>query len=160
MPKIVLNDGYPTIQRALRLQEDEHARKTGGAAGVGQGGLRLYSKGREANLVPYYMAMRAADQQIGAERAGSKVAIQDCGVFVRVVVPPADSLKGAGTPLSGMRDVMVYRGDGKASEAGLLDHPMVVAYLHTMTTGILAGGGNSRMSVLEKLARLALRHGQ
>jgi hypothetical protein len=158
VPKIILNDVYPTIERALRLQEDEHASKTGGMAGVGHGGLKFYSKGRDANLVPYYMSMRAADQQIGAENVGSKVAVQDCGAFVRVFVPPADSLKGAGNPLSGMRDVMVYRGDGQAIESGLLDHPMIVAYLHTMTTGILVGGDNSKMSVLEKLARLALEN--
>ena len=53
---------------------------------------------------------------------------------------------------------VAYRGDGQAIDSGLLDHPMVVAYLHTMTTGILVGGDKSKMSVLEKLARLALEN--
>ena len=155
VPKVILNDEYPSIERALRLQEDEHVRKSAGAA---DGGLKYYSKGRGANLLPYYMSMFATGQREGAENAGSKVALQDCGAFVRVFVPPADSLKGAGNPLSGMRDVMVYRGDGQAIDSGLLDHPLAVTYLHTMTTGILVGGDNSKMSVLEKLARLALEN--
>ena len=155
VPKVILNDEYPSIERALRLQEDQHVRKL---AGIADGKLKYYSKGRGMNLLPYYMSMLAAGQQDGAENAGSKVALQDCGAFVRVFVPPADSLKGAGNPLSGMRDVMVYRGNGQAIDSGLLDHPLAVTYLHTMTTGILVGGDNSKMSVLEKLAKLALEN--
>ena len=155
VPKVILNDEYPSIERALRLQEDQHEFKSAGMAG---GRLKYYSKGRGMNLLPYYMSMLAAGQQDGVENAGSKVALQDCGAFVRVFVPPADSLKGAGNPLSGMRDVMVYRGDGQAIDSGLLDHPLAVTYLHTMTTGILVGGDNSKMSVLEKLAKLALEN--
>lgn len=38
------------------------------------------------------------------------------------------------------------------------DLPLVQLYLHTMTNGVLVGGDNSKMSVLEKLARLALEN--
>ncbi|TXT31792.1 MAG: hypothetical protein FD131_715 [Rhodocyclaceae bacterium] len=45
----------------------------------------------------------------------------------------------------------------EASKDGLLNLPLVQLYLHTMTNGVL-GGDNSKMSVLEKLARLALEN--
>ena len=53
---------------------------------------------------------------------------------------------------------MVYQGDGKLLQSGLLDRPLVQLYLHTMTNGVLVGGDNSKMSVLEKLAKLALEN--
>jgi hypothetical protein len=57
-----------------------------------------------------------------------------------------------------MRDVMDYAGDGSLIERDLLDRQLVQLYLHTMTNGVLVGGDNSKMSVLEKLARLALEN--
>lgn len=46
----------------------------------------------------------------------------------------------------------------EASKDGLLNLLLVQLYLHTMTNGVLVGGDNSKMSVLEKLARLALEN--
>jgi hypothetical protein len=157
VPKLILNDVYSSIEAALRRQEDDHSSKVLPSADGDTGSLKYYSKGRDANLLPYYMSMRAGVSK-GPEKPGTKVALQDNGAFVRVFVPPASSLKGAGSPLSGMRDVLVYASDGSAVGGGLLDHPMVITYLHTMTTGLLVGGENSKMSVLEKLARLALEN--
>jgi hypothetical protein len=77
---------------------------------------------------------------------------------LRIFVPPEGGINGSGDALSGMRDVMVYQADGKPLEAGLLDRSLVQLYLHTMTNGVLVGGDNSKMSVLEKLARLALEN--
>lgn len=57
-----------------------------------------------------------------------------------------------------MRDVMVYGGDGKPKEGDLLDHRLVQVYLHTLTNGVLVAGDNSKMSILEKLVRLALEN--
>jgi hypothetical protein len=57
-----------------------------------------------------------------------------------------------------MRDVMHYGAGGVLTLAGLLDVSLVQLYLHTMTNGVLVGGDNSKMSVLEKLARLALEN--
>ena len=55
-------------------------------------------------------------------------------------------------------NALLERLDGKAIEAELLHHSMVVTYQHTMPTGILVGGDNSSMSVLEKLTRPALEN--
>ena len=57
-----------------------------------------------------------------------------------------------------MRDLMHYGTGGAQTMAGTLDLPLVQLYLHTMTNGVLVGGDNSKMSVLEKLARLALEN--
>ncbi|CAM3510419.1 hypothetical protein XNC1_4216 [Xenorhabdus nematophila ATCC 19061] len=35
---------------------------------------------------------------------------------------------------------------------------LILLYLHTMTNGILVGGDNSKMTILEKMARLALEN--
>lgn len=92
------------------------------------------------------------------ERIGLKMPVQDCGSWVRLFVPPEGGINGSGDALSGMRDVMHYGADGTASKDGLLDLPLVQLYLHTMTNGVLVGGDNSKMSALEKLARLALEN--
>jgi Transposase len=59
---------------------------------------------------------------------------------------------------SGVQDLMVSAADGTQVTCGLIDRPIVRLYLHTMTNGVLVGGDNSKMSVLEKLARLALEN--
>ena len=84
--------------------------------------------------------------------------IQDCGTFVRVFVPPEGGISGSGDALSGMRDLVHYGAGDSQTMARMLDLPLVQLYLHTMTNGILVGGDNSKMSVLEKLARLALEN--
>lgn len=153
IPRIILNDKYAGIEAALAAQEQHLAtRREKGSKG------RYYSKGLDLNLLPYYMSMYLPEHQRRDERTGSRIAVQDRGVFVRVFVPPAGGIKSWGDSLSGMRDVMVYEADGAPVKSGLLDRRLVQIYLHTMTNGVLVGGDNSKMSVLEKLARLALEN--
>lgn len=153
VPKIILNDAYPTVEAAIAAQ-DEHR-----AAQMDEGSKgRLLSKGRDFNLLPYYISMFKPGHGHHGERIGLKMAVQDCGTWLRVFVPPEGGINGSGDSLSGMRDVMHYGADGATSLAGLLDLPLVRLYLHTMTNGVLVGGDNSKMSVLEKLARLALEN--
>lgn len=153
VPKIILNDTYPTIEAAIAAQ-DEH-RVTQMEEGS-QG--KLLSKGRDFNLLPYYISMFKPGHGHHGERIGLKMAVQDCETWLRVFVPPEGGINGSGDSLSGMRDVMHYGADGAASMAGLLDLPLVRLYLHTMTNGVLVGGDNSKMSILEKLARLTLEN--
>ncbi|MES2229235.1 MAG: hypothetical protein V4540_15925 [Pseudomonadota bacterium] len=152
VPKLILNDGYAGIEAALAAQERFlSARRE-------EGGGRFYSKSREFNLLPYYMSMYQEDYKVTSERTGIRIPVQDCASFLRVFVPPEGGINGSGDSLSGMRDLMVYAGDGSLIESGLLDRQLVQLYLHTMTNGVLVGGDNSKMSVLEKLARLALEN--
>lgn len=116
------------------------------------------SKGREFNLLPYYISMFTPEHASRGERVGRRMPLQDCGSFVRLFVPPEGGISGSGDALSGMRDLMHYGADASVTIAGLLDTPLVQLYLHTMTNGVLVGGDNSKMSVLEKLARLALEN--
>jgi len=150
VPRIILNDQYEGIEAGLAAQDGFLAARRLEGSG------KYYSKGREFNLLPYYMSMYRVGEAVRGEKTGSRIAVQDRGEFVRVFVPPEGGISGAGDSLSGMRDVMLYASDGKQVSAGLLDHSLVQLYLHTMTNGILVGGDNSKMSVLEKLARLAL----
>ncbi len=153
VPKIILNDTYPTIEAAIAAQDEYRAAQMEeGSKG------KLLSKGRDFNLLPYYISMFKPGHGHHGERIGSKMAVQDCGTWLRVFVPPEGGINGSGDSLSGMRDVMHYGADGATSIAGLLDLPLVRLYLHTMTNGVLVGGDNSKMSVLEKLARLALEN--
>jgi hypothetical protein len=153
VPKIILNDGYEGIEHAIAAQ-GEHlaAQKEAGSEG------RFLSKGREFNLLPYYISMFKPEHASRGERVGRRVPVQDCGSFVRLFVPPEGGISGSGDALSGMRDLMHYGADDSLTIAGLLDLPLVELYLHTMTNGVLVGGDNSKMSVLEKLARLALEN--
>jgi hypothetical protein len=153
VPKIILNDSYEGIEQAIAAQ-DEHqvARKEEGSQG------RFLSKGREFNLLPYYISMFKPEHAKHGERVGLRMPVQDCGSFVRVFVPPEGGISGSSDALSGMRDLVHYRADGTQSIAGILDLPLVQLYLHTMTNGVLVGGDNSKMSVLEKLAKLALEN--
>lgn len=153
VPKIILNDSYEGIEHAIAAQ-DEHqaAQKEEGSQG------RFLSKGREFNLLPYYISMFKPEHAKHGERVGLRMPVQDCGTFVRLFVPPEGGISGGGDALSGMRDVMHYGAGGALTLAGLLDLPLVQLYLHTMTNGVLVGGDNSKMSVLEKLARLALEN--
>ncbi|GEM_PF-1509038 len=153
VPKIILNDAYEGIEHAIASQDGYLAeRREEGSKG------RYLSKGREFNLLPYYMSMFKPEHSTHGERVGLRMPVQDCGTFVRVFVPPEGGVSGAGDALSGMRDVMHYGAGGTLTMAGLLDLPLVQLYLHTMTNGVLVGGDNSKMSVLEKLARLALEN--
>jgi hypothetical protein len=153
VPKIILNDSYEGIEHAI-ADQDEHqaAQKEEGSQG------RFLSKGREFNLLPYYISMFKPEHAKHGERVGLRMPVQDCGTFVRVFVPPEGGISGSGDALSGMRDVMHFGRGGAGTMAGLLDLPLVQLYLHTMTNGVLVGGDNSKMSVLEKLARLALEN--
>ncbi|MDP3108662.1 hypothetical protein [Hydrogenophaga sp.] len=153
VPKIILNDSYEGIEHAIAAQ-DEHqfAQKDDGKQG------RFLSKSREFNLLPYYISMFLPEHAKHGERVGLRMPVQDCGTFVRLFVPPEGGVSGAGDALSGMRDLMHYGADGSQRVAGMLDLPLVQLYLHTMTNGILVGGDNSKMSVLEKLARLSLEN--
>ena len=110
---------------------------------------RFLSKGREFNLLPYYISMFRPEHAKHGERVGLKMPVQDCGTFVRVFVPPEGGISGAGDALSGMRDVMHYGADGALTMAGLMDLRLIQLYLHTMTNGVLVGGDNSKMSMLE-----------
>lgn len=153
VPKIILNDAYEGIEHAIAAQDGHLAerREEGSKA-------RFLSKGREFNLLPYYISMFKPEHAKHGERVGLRMPVQDCGTYVRVFVPPEGGVSGSGDALSGMRDVMHYGAGGALTMAGLLDLPLVQLYLHTMTNGVLVGGDNSKMSVLEKLARLALEN--
>lgn len=153
VPKIILNDAYPGIEAAIAAQDDhQSAQKEEGGEG------RLLSKSRDFNLLPYYISMFKLEHAKHGERIGLKMPVQDCGSWVRLFVPPEGGINGSGDALSGMRDVMHYAADGTVCNDGLLNLPLVQLYLHTMTNGVLVGGDNSKMSVLEKLARLALEN--
>lgn len=153
VPKIILNDSYSGIEAAIAAQDGHQtAQKEEGGEG------RLLSKSRNFNLLPYYISMFKPEHTKRGERIGLKMPVQDCGSWVRLFVPPEGGINGSGDALSGMRDVMHYGADGTASKGGLLNLPLVQLYLHTMTNGVLVGGDNSKMSVLEKLARLALEN--
>lgn len=153
VPKIILNDAYESVEHAIAAQDGYLAerREEGSKA-------RFLSKGREFNLLPYYISMFKPEHAKHGERIGLRMPVQDCGTFVRVFVPPEGGISGSGDALSGMRDVMHYGVDGALTMAGLLDLPLVQLYLHTMTNGVLVGGDNSKMSVLEKLARLSVEN--
>lgn len=153
VPKIILNDSYEGIEDAIAAQDGYLAeRREEGSKG------RFLSKGREFNLLPYYISMFKPEHAKHGERVGLRMPVQDCGTYVRVFVPPEGGVSGSGDALSGMRDVMHFDASGALTMAGLLDLPLVHLYLHTMTNGVLVGGDNSKMSVLEKLARLALEN--
>ncbi len=155
VPKIILNDAYPSIEAALAAQDGFLAEQR--VANPKSGG-RLYSKSRTFNLLPYYISMYRETGAARGERNWTRHAAQDRCPFVRVFVPPADGLNGKGDALAGMRDVVVHRADGETIQSGLLECPLVQIYLHTMTNGLLVGGDNSKMSVFEKLPRLALEN--
>ncbi|WP_319938508.1 hypothetical protein [Xenorhabdus littoralis] len=154
VPRIILNDSYTGIEAALAAQEPyiESRREDGKIKG------KLYSKNKRFNLLPYYMSIFKPEYQNAHELTGSRIPVQDCGGFLRVFVPPAGGIKGNGSSLSGMRDVMLYTKDGNCVSSGLLEQKLVLLYLHTMTNGILVGGDNSKMTILEKMARLALEN--
>ena len=152
MPRLILNDRYSGIETALAAQDELLERRRE------QGKGKVLSKGREFNLLPYYISMYAPGAGVRNERIGTRIPLQDRGAFVRLFVPPEGGIKGSGDKLSCMRDLMLYGADDKVVESGLLERPLVQLYLHTMTNGVLVGGDNSKMSVLEKLARLALEN--
>lgn len=152
VPRIILNDRYASIEAALAAQDAFLSSQRAG------GGGRYYSKGRDFNLLPYYMSMHRVGEHVRGERTGTRIPVQDCGSFLRVFVPPEGGVNGSGDALSGMRDIMVYRGDDTLVDGGLLETQLAQIYLHTMTNGVLVGGDNSKMSILEKLARLALEN--
>lgn len=70
---------------------------------------------------------------------GTRIPVQDRGVFVRVFLPPEGGINGSGDALSGMRDVMLYKAGGHLVEHDVLEQPLVQLYLHTMTNGVLGG---------------------
>jgi hypothetical protein len=147
IPKIILNARYPSIEAALARQDasrsiDSHA---------------FYSKSKSHNILPYYISMRDGGTRERADQVGRLIALQDRGDWVRIFIPPADGIDGTGTSLSGMRDVMIYTASGELIPHPL-DEPLLQIYLHSMTNGILVAGGNSKMSILEKIVRLTLEN--
>lgn len=152
VPRIILNDQYSGVEAALSAQDSFLA------AQRAKGGGRYYSKGRDFNLLPYYMSMYRPGEAVRGERTGTRIQVQDRGEFLRVFVPPEGGINGSGDSLSGMRDVVLYDSDGANVQSGLIEQRLIQIYLHTMTNGSLVGGDNSKMSVLEKLARLALEN--
>lgn len=159
VPKIILNDQYAGIEAALAIQENHlqsQRMKTRKNGTRGQG--KFYSKSRDFNLLPYYMSMFKKEHQAQGERNGTRIPFEDRGAFVRVFVPPEGGISGKGDALSGLRDVMLYHADGTLISKDLLHNRLVQIYLHSMTNGILVGGDNSKMSILEKLSRLALEN--
>lgn len=152
VPKIILNDDEASIESALAKQDSFLE------AQRAQGGGRYYSKSQEFNLLPYYISMYPAGTGVRGERNGVRLPLQDCGEYLRLFVPPEGGISGAGDSLSGMRDIAAFHADGTVVQSGLLELRLVRLYLHTMTNGVLVGGDNSKMSVLEKLARLALEN--
>ncbi len=153
VPQLLLNHEYPGIEAALAAQDDQL-----GTEGGRDGKRKFYSKDRQFNLLPYYMSIYRSNCAPRGERLGTRVPVQDRGEFVRVFVPPEGGINGPGDSLSRFRDVMLYERDGRLVEKQLLDQRLIHLYLHTMTNGVLVGGDNSKMSVLEKLARLALEN--
>lgn len=153
VPKIILNDAYVGIEQAISTQ-DRHLEEQRASGSQG----RFLSKAQNFNLLPYYISMYRPEHIVRGERVGVRMPVQDRGAFVRVFVPPEGGISGAGDALSAMRDLVLYDVEGQQAQAGLLERPLVQLYLHSMTNGVLVGGDNSKMSVLEKLARLALEN--
>ena len=123
VPKIILNDAYEGIEHAIAAQDGYLAeRRSEGGKG------RFLSKGREFNLLPYYISMfkpQHAKYGEHGERVGLRIPVQDCGTFIRMFVPPEGGVSGAGDAISGMQDVMHYSRDGALTMVGLLNLPLV-----------------------------------
>jgi hypothetical protein len=151
IPKIVLNGRYRSIEDVLQMQDVAHLEES--ASGKR---LSYYSKNRCWNLLPYYIS--AFDSALVESRFanGQVLPFEDRGAFLRLFVPTADGIAGQGGPLSCLRDLVLFDAGGQSIASGLLDSKLVQLYLHTMTAGILVGGNNSKMSILEKLARIPL----
>ncbi|MFZ4504689.1 MAG: hypothetical protein ACOYM1_12150, partial [Methylovulum sp.] len=153
VPKIILSDGYAGIEAALGDQQShliaQRAKvRPNGTRGQG----KFYSKSREFNLLPYYMSMLKRECQSQGDHNGLRISVEDRNTFIRVFVPPEGGVTGTADSLSSLRDVMLYEADGTPVIGDLLKHELVQIYLHSMTNGILVGGDNSKMSILEKLA--------
>lgn len=153
VPQLLLNHEHPGIEAALAAQDDQL-----GTEGGRDGKRKFYSKDRQFNLLPYYMSFYQSGTAPRGERPGTRIPVQDRGEFVRVFVPPEGGINGPGDSLSRFRDLMLCEEDGKPVKKQLLDQRLIHLYLHTMTNGVLVGGDNSKMSILEKLARLALEN--
>jgi hypothetical protein len=155
IPKILINDRYPSISSALAAQDDSF-KATHLASGSHLANQRkTYAKGAEFNLLPYYMA-GTETKSIG--RNGGQIYLQLYDQYIRYFVPKSGCLDGTGASMIAMRDVLLYDQNGQAKSLELLDQPLVILYFHTLTNGILVGGDNSKLSILEKLARLALEN--
>lgn len=156
VPRIILNAQYESIEAAMAAQ-DAYLERAKAQGRKGQ----LLSKSAQFNVLPYYISVWKAGctpPRKHGERTGTKVFLQDRGDWLRVFVPPESGINGAGDSFSGMRDVMLYGPEGESVTSGLLESPLVQLYLHTLTNGVLVGGENSKMSLLEKLVRLALQN--
>jgi hypothetical protein len=152
IPKILLNARYPSIEDVLSLQGDALR------DALCEQPFKYYSKSRKWNLLPYYMYIFDEGAEHAKVRDRESVSLQNRGEFLRLFVPSAEVLAGDRASLSCFRDLMVYRADDTVLSQGLLDHPLVQIYLHTMTVGLLVAANNSKMSILEKLARLPLEN--
>ncbi len=152
VPKIIVNHDYESIEAALAEQRSYLRMRAQEGRGT------YYSKAKIFNLLPYYMSLYRRGAGTQGERTGSRLPVQDCGSYLRVFVPPAGGIKGSGDSLSGFRDVMVYDSQGSVVDHALHRSDLVTLYLHAMTTGLLVAGDNSKMTIFEKLAHLALEN--
>jgi hypothetical protein len=153
VPKLILNAEYHCIEQALGAQEGYlEAKGRNGAP------ASFFSKSRQFNLVPHYISAFSPDYQMRGEKAGERIVVQDQDAFVRVFVPPFGGIVGSGDALSSMRDLMVCHEGGEPVAHDLLEHRLVQLYLHTLTHDVLVRGDNSKMSLPEKLVRLALEN--
>jgi hypothetical protein len=152
VPKILLNANYPSMEEVLNLQEEELREIHGGRA------FKYYSKSHKWNFLPYYMYIFDDSVEHPKLKDRESISLQDRGEFLRLFVPSAEALAGDRANLSCFRDLMVYQPDDTVLDHGLLEHPLVRIYLHTMTVGLLVAANNSKMSILEKFARLPLEN--
>lgn len=146
IPKILINNRYSSFEAGLKAQYDEKPDRT------------AFSKDKNYNLFPYYSS--SVDGAVSDLAPNSRIiSLQDFGAFARVFIAPAGGLNAAsGSSLSLFRDILVYGKDGSARGSGITQHPLTDLYLHSFTSGILVTGENSKMSILEKIARLGIEN--
>ena len=145
VPKIILNDRYESFEGGLQAQLDDNPE------------LVNFTKKQVYNLFPYYIS--SVDAGASEIEINSRiVSLQTFDSFVRVFIAPAGGINAGGSSLSLFRDVLVYNKEGNLVEESLIDHPLVSLYVHNFTSGILVIGENSKMTLLEKIAKLGIEN--
>lgn len=151
VPKIILNNRYPSIDDALATIAENDGLLTSG----------YYRRSSDSALLPFYLP--PAEKVSPNVKWRDSSFVEDKGKFVRYFVPSQLSVQSS-CGFSNLHDLMVYAPtdvgeEGKISytevEGNLLEEPLVQLYLSTLTTGILRLRENSKASLLEKLASLA-----
>lgn len=146
IPKILINNRYDSYEKGLEAQPRAERKSD------------LYSKSMEYNLFPYYSS--SVDGAVSNLGPNSRiVSVQDKLCFLRVFIAPAGGLNASsGSSLSLFRDVLLYGDEKHPLGSGLIEHPLTNLYLHSFTSGVLVIGENSKMSLLEKIARLGIEN--